>query len=177
VTPPKGAANQLAGALAPVGDQLLRTARADAERLLARADRSAQELLEDARAHAESLLDEARRQGEADAARERGAELTRVHRIIRARELAARRQAYDELCRRTTRRVRELRQSAEYPAIRERLYERARRLLGPRAEIAEHEAGGVVARAPGRRADCTLDDLAARALDRLGARAETLWIP
>jgi hypothetical protein len=34
-----------------------------------------------------------------------------------------------------------------------------------------------VARTSGRRADCTLDALAARALDRLGAETETLWAP
>ncbi|MEU2158298.1 hypothetical protein ABZ532_25365 [Streptomyces sp. NPDC019396] len=164
-------------ALEPVRERLLRAARADAVELLARADREAEALLEEARAQAAAILDDARRQGETDAARGSTAELTRVRRTIRARELGVRRQAYEELCSRATERIRGLRHTADYPAIRDRLRRRARRLLGPEAEVAEHPGGGIVAQAPGRRGDCTLDALAARALDRLGAEAESLWTP
>ncbi|MEU9124982.1 hypothetical protein AB0C96_34930 [Streptomyces sp. NPDC048506] len=171
------APDHAAAALEPVRDRLLRSARAAAEELLARADCEAEALLDAARAQAAAILDDARRQGEADAARGRTAELTRVGRITRARELGVRRHGYEELRRRTTERVRELRHTADYPAIRDRLYQRARRLLGPDADITEHPRGGFVAQARGRRADCTLDALAARALDRFGAEAETLWAP
>ncbi|WP_127361142.1 V-type ATP synthase subunit E family protein [Actinacidiphila soli] len=171
------APDQAASALQPVRERLLRSARADAEELLARADQEAGALLDAARAQAAAILDDARKQGEADAAQGHTAELTRVRRTTRARELAVRRQAYEELRRRTTERVRELRHTPDYPAIRDRLTRRARRLLGPDCEVAEHPGGGIVAHAPGRRADCTLDALAARALDRLGAQTETLWAP
>ena len=171
------APEHVAAALEPVRERLLRSARADAEELLARADQEAGALLDAATARAVAILDDARKQGEADAAQGRAAELTRVRRTNRARELAARRQAYEELRRRAIERVRELRHTTDYPAIRDRLTRRAHRLLGPDAEVAEHPGGGIVAHAPGRRADCTLDALAARALDRLGAETETLWAP
>ncbi|MEU2980919.1 V-type ATP synthase subunit E [Streptomyces hirsutus] len=171
------APDHLPAALEPVRDRLLRAARTDAEELLARADREAEALLDEARAQAAAILDDARHQGETDATQGRTAELTRVRRTIRARELGVRRQAYEELCRRATERVRGLRNTADYPAIRDRLHRRARQLLGPDAELAEHPGGGFVAQAPGRRVDCTLDALAARALDRLGAEAESLWAP
>ncbi|WBO62189.1 V-type ATP synthase subunit E [Streptomyces camelliae] len=171
------APDHLPAALEPVRDRLLRSARADAEELLARADREAEALLDAARAQAAAILDDARRQGEADAAQGRTAELTRVRRTIRARELGVRRHAYEELRRRTTERVRDLRHTADYPAMRDRLHQRAKRLLGADAEVVEHPGGGFVAEAPGCRADCTLDAFAVRALDRLGAEAESLWAP
>ncbi|NIL53938.1 hypothetical protein HBK87_25785 [Streptomyces sp. 2BBP-J2] len=57
----------------------------------------------------------------------------------------------------------------------ERLGHRARVLLGPGAEVTGHPEGGVLARAPGRRADLSLPALAERALDRLGGEVRTLW--
>ncbi|MFI7643956.1 hypothetical protein [Nonomuraea sp. NPDC049400] len=38
-----------------------------------------------------------------------------------------------------------------------------------------HPDGGVLAEGQGRRVDCTLDALAARAVDALGAEVERLW--
>jgi hypothetical protein len=86
-------------------------------------------------------------------------------------------EAYAELRRRSVERARDLRNSAEYNDVLDRLGQRARRLLGPDAEIAEDPDGGVVARAAGRRVDLTLDALVARALDRFGAEAQKLWSP
>ncbi len=91
------------------------------------------------------------RQGEADAAQGRAAELTRVRRTIRARNIDIRRQAYEELGR-GAEQVGGLRHRPDYPAMRDRLARRARQLLGPDCEVAEHPSGGIVARAPGRRA-------------------------
>lgn len=170
-------ANAAASALEPVRERLLRSARVDAAELLARTDRETEALLEGARAQAATILEDARRQGEADAAQGRAVELTRVRRTIRARELDIRRQAYEELGRSTAERVTGLRYRPDYPAMRDRLARRARQLLGPDCEVAEHPSGGIVARTSGRRADCTLDALAARALDRFGAETETLWAP
>ncbi|WP_338674837.1 V-type ATP synthase subunit E [Streptomyces sp. SCSIO 30461] len=173
----KSAAPDHASALAPVREELLRSARADAEEVLARAGRDAEALLDAARARAAAILDDARRHGEAEATRGRTAELTRVRRTIRARELGVRRQAYEELRRRAAERVRDLRDTADYPVIRDRLHQRARRLLGPGARVTEHPSGGFVAQAAGCRADCSLDALAARVLDRFCAETETLWAP
>ncbi|MEU8875949.1 hypothetical protein AB0D24_33320 [Streptomyces javensis] len=173
----KPTSDQAVAALAPVRAALLRTARDEAQGLLERADREAAALLGEARATARSLLEEGSRQGEQDGAAAARTIRAGARRAARARTLAARREAYEELRRRAFARGRELRDSATYPAARDRLRRRALRLLGPDAEVTEAPDGGVVGRAAGRRAECTLDGLTARALDRLGVEVETLWSP
>lgn len=169
--------DRVEGALEPVRAELLRAARAEAADLLARADRDATALLERARAEARALLEDAHREGEAQGAAAGRVIRARARRTARARELTARREAYEELSRRVTAHVRELRHTADYPLLLERLARHARRLLGPDAETTVCSGGGLVAHAAGRRVDCTLDALAARALDRLGAEVEGLWAP
>ncbi|KOT42673.1 hypothetical protein ADK41_07710 [Streptomyces caelestis] len=164
-------------ALHPVRAGLLREAHADAEALLSRAGREADALLGRARAEARALLEEARRQGEAEGADAARDLLVEARRKARSRTLAARREAYEELRREAAERVRELRATGGYASLRKRLEHRARALLGPGAEVREHADGGVVARAPGRRADLSLTALADRALDRTGAEARSLWEP
>ncbi|MEU5735660.1 MULTISPECIES: hypothetical protein [Streptomyces] len=173
----KPASDQAVTALAPVRAALLRTARGEAQGLLERADRETAALLDEARAQARSLVEEASRQGERDGAAAARAIRADARRAARARTLTVRREAYEELRRRAFARGRGLRDAETYPAARDRLRGRASRLLGPDAEITEAPDGGVVGRAAGRRAECTLDGLTARALDRLGAEAETLWSP
>ncbi|WP_055558000.1 hypothetical protein [Streptomyces sp. NBRC 110028] len=160
-------------ALAPVRAELLRTARAEAREVLDRADRDAAALIGEARTRARVLVDEAHRQGEREGTAAARDVKAGARRDARTRELAAREAAYEELSRRALVHVRQ----KWDPADVDRLRERARALLGPDAEITEVPGAGVVARAPGRRADCTLDSLTARALDRLGAEVETLWSP
>ncbi|MCQ4080611.1 hypothetical protein NGB36_08340 [Streptomyces sp. RB6PN25] len=162
-----------ADALAPVRTALLRAARTDADALLAQARADAAQTLDAVRAEAQAILDEARRQGEADGAAAARQLRMHAHRAARARQLAARSEVYAELRRQVTEGVRELRHAEEYPAIRDRLAARARRLLGPDASVEEHPGGGVVAVAPGRRVDLTLDALATRGLERCDA--EALW--
>ncbi|MFF4603211.1 hypothetical protein ACFY12_10745 [Streptomyces sp. NPDC001339] len=169
------ASDRTAAALEPVRGELLRAAHAEAGALLARADEEAAALLKEARAEALAIVESARRQGEAEGAAVGRSVLVRARRTARARELTARREAYEELRLRAVDRVRALRHSAGYPSLLDRLTCRARHLLGPDAQVTEHPAGGVVAHAPGCRVDCTLDALAARALDRLGTAAEALW--
>jgi len=166
-----------AEALAPVRAELLRSARADAEALLTQTARDAEAVLDRARTEADEIVEQARREGTAEGAAAGAAGLLRARRSARAREQAVRREAYEELRRQVTERVRALRHTADYPHVRDRLERRARQLLGPDATIAEQSGGGVVAHAAGRRADLTLDALAARALDRLGADTEALWTP
>ncbi|MDX3633414.1 MULTISPECIES: V-type ATP synthase subunit E family protein [Streptomyces] len=162
-------------ALAPVRAELLRAAHADAEAVGARAEREATALIDKARHKAREILDDARRQGEADGAA--SARDIRVHarREARSRQLSVRRQMHEELRERATERVRAVHRSADYAWIRGLLEQRARRVLGPDAEVTEDPRGGVVARAPGRRVDCTLDALAARALNRMSAEVTSLW--
>ncbi|MFH8475749.1 hypothetical protein [Streptomyces sp. NPDC018000] len=122
-------------------------------------------------------MEQARREGAAEGAAAGAAELLRARWNARACEQAARREAYEELHRQVTERFRALRYTADYPGVLDRLERRARQLLGPDATVAEHPDGGVIAHTAGRRSDFTLDALAARALDRLGADAEALWAP
>ncbi|MFF5157669.1 hypothetical protein ACFY3N_15675 [Streptomyces sp. NPDC000348] len=161
--------------LHPVRAGLLRTTHADAEALLSRTGREADALLGRARAEARAILEEARRQGAAEGADAARGLLVGARREARSRTLAARREAYEELRREATGRVRGLRATRGYALLRERLEHRARALLGSGAEVSEHPDGGVVARAPGRRADLSLTALADRALDRTGAEARSLW--
>ncbi|WP_406411460.1 hypothetical protein [Streptomyces sp. NBC_01614] len=171
------APDQTADALNPVRAGLLRAAHSDAEVLLARAEREADALVEQARTKARTILDEARRQGEADGADTARGLLVKARRDARSRILAVRRESYEELRRAAAERVRELRGTSGYASLRERLERRARVLLGPRVEVSEHPEGGVVGRAPGRRVDLSLAELADRALDRMGAEVRSLWEP
>lgn len=171
------AREEVQGALEPLRAELLRAARADATSQLADAERDAMAVLDDARSTATAILDEARRQGEADGADAAAAAATRARRDARGRDLAVRAESYEELRARVIERVRQLRRTPDYPGVRDRLTDLARRMLGPDAAVAEHPDGGVVGRCPGRRVDLTLGTLAARALDRAGAEVEHLWTP
>ncbi|GAU69804.1 hypothetical protein SSP35_14_01380 [Streptomyces sp. NBRC 110611] len=171
------APDEAGAALEPVRAELVRAAHAEAGALLAQADREAADLLDAARAEAAAILEEARRRGEAEGEAAGRAVRRRARHAARARELNVRREAYEELRVRATERVRALHHAADYGSVLDRLTRGARRLLGPDAEVTEHPHGGVVAHAAGRRVDRTLDVLAARALDRLGTDAETLWKP
>lgn len=164
-------------ALDPVRSGLLRAAHADADALLARTEREAAARLDQARAEARAILDEARRQGEADGADAARDLLVRARREARSRTLSARRKPYEDLRREAAERVRELRRADGYAALRERLEQRARVLLGTGAEVTEHADGGVVAQVPGRRVDLSLTVLAERALDSMGAEVRSLWEP
>lgn len=173
----KPESDQAVPALAPVRAELLRTARAEAREVLDRADRDAAALIGEARTRARILVEEAQRQGEREGAAAARGIRANARRAARVRELAAREAAYEELRRRAFAHVRQRWNPAAHRAVADRLRERARGLLGPDAEITEVPGAGVVARVPGRWADCTLDGLTARALDRLGAEVETLWSP
>ncbi|NBM20246.1 hypothetical protein [Streptomyces sp. GC420] len=163
-------------ALDPVREALLRAARADAQAELDRADADAAATVAAAEVRARALLDEARRQGEAAGEAVGAADRVRARRAARARDLAARREIWDELCERVVGAVRELRHTADYPLVRQRLAERIRHTLGPGARIEEDPGGGLTGEGNGRRVDCTLDRLARVWLaDRAGAEVETLW--
>ncbi|MCM2579751.1 hypothetical protein [Streptomyces meridianus] len=169
---------RVASALEPARAQLLRAARADAEAALALADREADDLLRRGDEEAETILAEARRAGEAEGADAARASLARARRTARERGLHERGAAYDELRARTVRRLRELMAgtgNGNPAGI--TMARRARRLLGPDAEVAEPPGGGLIARAEGRCVDYSPEALADRALARFGAEAETLWAP
>lgn len=164
-------------ALEPVRSRLLQDARDDAESLLAAADEDAATVLQDAEARAAEILAEARGQGAADAESALRDTRAQSRRTARARELAARRESWEELRRQVVHGVEELRRTDAYPRLRAQLTEHIRQVLGPDARITEAPGGGVLGEVPGRRIDCGLSSLAHRALDRTGAEVEELWAP
>ena len=173
-TPPPA---ETSAALEPVRARLLRDAAADADSLVNAAAEDARATLRDAETRASAVLAESRRQGAHDAERAGVAASARVRRAIRARELAARREIWEELCRQVVDGVESLRESDRYPAVRRRLTAHVRQVLGPDARVTEAPGGGVVGDAPGRRLDCSLAALARRALDRADEEVEQLWTP
>ncbi|WP_432118563.1 hypothetical protein [Streptomyces sp. bgisy032] len=168
-TLPEGAA----ATVEPVRERLLAAARAEARALLADAERDAAATLRDAEGRAGEILAEARARGEADAAAVLAAGRVRRRRAARARELRARRACWEELCRQVEHGVGQL-ACAE---LRERLAERARRVLGPDARIERTADGGVVGEAPGRRLDLSLTAIARRSAALNGVEVEELWAP
>lgn len=162
-------------ALDPVRAELLRAARASADTVLDRARADADETLRAARGRAEAMLARARDLGEADGAARADRERVRAAQDAWAVELAARAEVYARL--RAGVRAGVRRALAEGTVPVERLAEAARALLGPEARITAAAGGGVTAEVLGRRVDLSADALADRALERLGARAETLWGP
>ena len=84
------------------------------------------------------------------------AELSRSRRAARSVALGADLAAHDEIAGRIRAAILGLRDEPGYPELRDRLASAARRAAGPRAEISEHPAGGVVARAGGVVVDCSL---------------------
>lgn len=169
--------HQAVAALAPVRAALLSAAAAEARDLLERADREAGALIAEARDRARSLLEDARRQGERDGTAAARAIRARARGTARARELATRGRIHEELRSLALARVQEAWDATTRPAAVSLglLRSRARRVLGPDAEVTEAPGGGAVARLADRRADYTLGALTARAVDRLGAEVETLW--
>jgi hypothetical protein len=121
------------------------------------------------------VLAQARDLGEADGAAEAARERVRAVQDAWAAELAARSEVYAELRAAVRRGVR--RAMAEGAVPQARLAEAARALLGTQARVTAAAEGGVTAEVPGRRVDLSADALADRALERLGAQAETLWRP
>ncbi|WP_244359938.1 V-type ATP synthase subunit E family protein [Microbispora triticiradicis] len=164
-------------ALAPVAEALLRQARLDADAVTCAAEHDAAQTIEDARRQAREIIAAAREQGEAEAKAYSAAVRARNARQARSMELAARRDALEELRRRAGAAVQALRDDPCYPRLVKRLGELAREAGGDDLVVREHPDGGVVAEGRGRRVDCSLEALANRAVDALGAEAERLWAP
>ncbi|MFB7507338.1 hypothetical protein [Streptomyces broussonetiae] len=162
-------------ALDPVRAQLLRAAQASADAVLDRARADADDTLRTARATAEQVFARARKLGAGDGAAAAERERVRAVQDAWALELAARAEVYAELRSRVREGVR--RALAEGGVPQSRLAEAAQAMLGIQARVTAAAGGGVTAEVPGRRVDLSADALADRALERLGARAETLWGP
>lgn len=161
--------------LAPVREELLAHARADAERVLAESDADAAATLAAARSEANAILEAARAEGESDAAVVLSAKRARLRRQARALVLVAQREAYDNLRSQVIEALSAIRDDPGYARWRDRLTEQARRVLGPEAVVSEAPEGGVLAEANGRRVVYTLVGLADRVIEEMGAEVEGLW--
>ncbi len=161
--------------LAPVRAALLARAQSDAARMLAEADADAAGTLAEAHTEARELRARARAEGEADAEAVASATRARARREARATVLKARSDAFHELRSQVMAAVPSLVHDQAYPALQDRLADRARAALGPDARITADPAGGVVARSGHRRAAFTLTALAERVIDQLDL--DGLWSP
>ncbi len=161
----------------PLRTALLSAAEADAESLIVDASSRAAREISDAQAEVTALVDRARAEGEAAARREAVHVVGRARSEGRALVLAAQREVYDELHRRTLADVDGLRLEPAYGHLLERLEGMARAQLGPNAsvEVDPPTIGGVRASSGPRRIDLTLPALADRCLTALGTELERLW--
>ncbi len=145
--------------------------------MVAEADADAEATLVAAQREADAIRAAARAEGESDAAALLAAERARVRRQARAVILAAQREAYDELRSQVVQGLSALRDGPGYGPWRDRLAERARKVLGADAVVSEPPDGGVLAETNGRRALYTLVGLANHVIDTMGADVEGLWSP
>jgi vacuolar-type H+-ATPase subunit E/Vma4 len=164
-------------ALAPLRQELLRAAHADAEAALAAARQAADQAMAAARAEATRLVAAGRAEGTRAGEAVAADTLVRARAQARARQLAARRELLEALRREVTARLLTLRTGPAYEDLRAVLTGRARELLGPGVTLTEPPGGGVIATAPGRRVDLSLTTLADLAVGLSTASAEGLWAP
>ncbi|WP_228000287.1 hypothetical protein [Nocardia australiensis] len=162
-------------ALTPVADELQHRATMDAQRIVAEAEADAGRILDEARSQAEEMLARARSAAVVEIAALRNTENARIRRELRADLLTARRLAYDQLRHEATVSVLALHTDSSYPALRDRLRDTARQVLGSRAVMREPAEGGIIAETGHRRLDLGLSALAARALDRIAPEIDGLW--
>lgn len=157
----------------PARRSLLERVRADADRLLAEADERAAEIVAQADTNGEALVARARAEGEAAASLEGAQEQAEARRAARSAVLGARRALYEELRREARAAVLALQDDPGYPALLDRLEAAARAQLGADARVTRD--AGVRGARGARSVDYTLESLAGRALDELGAEVERLW--
>jgi vacuolar-type H+-ATPase subunit E/Vma4 len=161
------------GALEPVGQALLASAREQAERIGADAADEGRRILQAARAQAAGLLAAAREQGEAEAAALAALERSRSRGAARTVVLAAQRAAFEELRERARAEVRAL---LADPEQHQRLVAVVTGRLGGQATVHDRLGGGVVAEtADGRLVDAGVDALVDRAM--AGLDLGDLWAP
>ncbi len=149
---------------------------AELERSAGDARRGREQRVADARLEADGLISEARRAGECDGGRRAASIRAQGQRVLRERELTARRDVYDRARVEAVEAVAALRAAEGYPSLLERLTAAARARLGEDAVVeVDPERGGVIARAGVRLVDLTLPALADRCLEGMGVRLRELW--
>jgi hypothetical protein len=101
------------------------------------------------------------------------ADLARARQQARVVVLAARREAYEHLRAVARAAVSGIAAEPGYPALRARLADAVRHVLGADADITAAPGGGVRGAVTGRRLDLSLTRLADRAVDECGGQMET----
>lgn len=162
-------------ALEPVRYALRRGAETEARRLADEARRQSDEILATARAEAEEIRNTSARQGRESAHTEAVGRSARIRREARRTVLAQQEALRTELIRRVMEQAQELRRDPRYPRILRRLTARADALLGPMASVTESYKGGVTASAGSRHLDLSLPTLAEQALDNRSGEVSRLW--
>lgn len=167
----------MSAGLDPLRASFLGQAAAVAERRLADAAAEGRDRVAAAERKAAAIVAAARREGEEEARRETARGLAAAERRGRELVLQARRDVYDAFRREAHEAARALRDDPAYPALLERLARAAATQLGEEAQLERDPPGigGVRAREGRRAVDYSLDALADRCLDTLGADVEELW--
>jgi vacuolar-type H+-ATPase subunit E/Vma4 len=168
-------AEKAMAALQPMRRHLLECARADAEREIAEAQQEVQRVLAEAHNQAAQLAETARAAGRAAAETVSAQRRAALQRELRGAMLAARRDIYQQWCRRGTEAVLRLRDDPAYPHWATALRAAAQATLGADAQLREHPTGGVVAEAGQRCIDLSLAGIAARVLDDTTAQLDEPW--
>jgi vacuolar-type H+-ATPase subunit E/Vma4 len=166
-----------AAALAPVEEHLRYSGAARAAQIRAAAQREAAEIIGDARQRADAVIAQARAAGRAEAAPLAEAELSQARGRARSALLRVQRDAFDELRSLVRAGVAGLPRQAGYDRVAARIARIAALAAGPGATVTSVPAGGVVARSAGVVVDCSLQRLADRAVQALGADVRELWTP
>jgi cell division septum initiation protein DivIVA len=163
-------------ALEPVRRFLRATAQAQAAEIRRAAEQQARAILAAAADDAERIRAAAEAEGEAAARSDAALRSARVRRQAHEGVLAAQESVRQELLRQLSAAAAGLRSSSpRYPELLQRLTERSRVLLGPRATVTESADGGVIAEEGSRRLDLTLPVLAVHMLESRLAQVRELW--
>jgi len=159
----------------PLRRVLLADAKTEAERIEAAAQAEAEARIAAALRDAEALLEQARAEGESAAEIQVAHDHAESRRHARVVLLAAQREIYEELRRRSLAEASALKGTPRYRALLDRLRSAAHTQLGPGAHVEPAPNGGVVGTCGGRSVDYSLDALVERSLDALGSSLAELW--
>lgn len=164
-----------AAALTPVRAWLAGDAEAQAGTVLAEAEDEARRIIDDSDREAAAIRADARRRGRALATASAREQSMRVGRQARSLVLAAAARIRERVQTDLTAAAEGLPSDPRYPALRERLVQRGRALLGEDAQLFDAAGGGVVLVSGQRSIDLSMPTLVAQAMTANADWLEELW--